>query len=99
MTISFFLCIVSGLFSIVVGWFIWKKDWHHFVASIHPEAYKAQPQKFAQLVGQYAIFTGLLTVVLPFALEQFDSFAFAFYVIFAVGSLFYIFFKIKSLIR
>lgn len=94
--ISFFLCIISGLFSIFLGWLIWKKKHYQLLSGFLDEAFQKDPAPMAKIVGVYAIFIGIFTILLPLALEFIGNISFTIYAILIVGSTVYFFFKTQK---
>lgn len=94
--ISFILCIASGLFTMWIGWLIWKKKHYHLLASFNLATYKGDLESLAKFVGQFALFVGGITFILPFALEFVGAGATIIYGILAMGAVVQFFFKTRN---
>lgn len=66
---GFAICIVIGLFTIFMGWLIWKKEQYHLISGFNVATYKGDAKKLGKLFGVFAILIGALTMTLPFTLE------------------------------
>lgn len=70
----FILCISIGLLIIYCGYLIMVKKKLHFIAGYQDDQYKGDKEKLAKIFGLYTIGVGIMTMLLPFALEYIGLF-------------------------
>lgn len=74
MYIPFVLCVFLGLLIIYCGYLIMAKKKLHLIAGYQDDQYKGDKEKLAKIFGWYMIVVGVMTMVLPFALEYIGLF-------------------------
>ncbi|MGG3801722.1 DUF3784 domain-containing protein [Metabacillus fastidiosus] len=82
-------CALVGFISIFLGYLIWIKKELSIIAGFNDKIFKGDRNKLAKAYGLFAIFIGILTFILPFALE-FDKsvFVIIYTIIVILGSIF-----------
>ncbi|MBN8192996.1 hypothetical protein JI667_12665 [Bacillus sp. NTK074B] len=69
MYLPFILCLCVGLMIVYIGYLIRVKKKLSFIAGYQDDAYKGDKEKLAKIFGLYIMIVGVMTMVLPFALE------------------------------
>ncbi|MCA0149559.1 MULTISPECIES: DUF3784 domain-containing protein [Rossellomorea] len=65
----FILCICLGLLIVYTGYLIWVKKKLNLIAGYQEDVFKDDKEKLAKMFGLYTIVVGIMTMILPFALE------------------------------
>ncbi|MFT4414578.1 DUF3784 domain-containing protein [Fredinandcohnia humi] len=66
---GFIVCGLAGLVCILLGYLIWVKKQLTLIAGYSQDTFKGDKEKLAKAVGLFTIIVGMLTILLPFALE------------------------------
>ena len=96
---GFTICVISGLFTIVLGWLIWKKEYYHLISGFNAATYKGDKNALGKLVGVFAIIVGVLTMILPFSLEFIGNWTGIVYGVLTIGGCIYVMVKSNRLAR
>ncbi|MDX8342491.1 DUF3784 domain-containing protein [Rossellomorea sp. YZS02] len=69
MYLPFIICICVGLLIAYLGYLIRVKKKLYLIAGYQDDAYKGDKEKLAKVFGLYIMIVGMMTMILPFALE------------------------------
>ena len=71
---GFIVCLFVSLLFFSFGYLIWKKKDLSIIAGYNENTFKGDKNKLAKAAGSFSVVIGLLTLILPFALEFIGSF-------------------------
>lgn len=67
--VGFITCFFVSLLLFFFSYLIWKKKNLSLIAGFDEQTYKGDKNKLAKAVGSFCMIIGILTLILPFALE------------------------------
>jgi len=71
---GFIICLFVSLLLFSFSYLIWKKKDLSIIAGYDENTFKGDKDKLAKAAGSFLVVVGLLTLILPFALEFIGSF-------------------------
>lgn len=71
---GFIICLFVSILLFFFSYLIWKKKDFSFVAGYDENTFKGDKNKLAKAAGSFLVVMGILTLILPFALEFIGSF-------------------------
>jgi uncharacterized iron-regulated membrane protein len=88
MYLAIIICSIVSLFMILMGYLIWAKKKLFLIAGYNEETFVGNKEKLAKTMGIFSISIGILSFILPFALEYIGSFTgFIFAIIIVLGTI------------
>lgn len=66
---GFIICLLVGIGIILVGWLIWRKEYHHLIAGFDASTFKGDKKALGKSFGISMYILGFATILLPFGLE------------------------------
>lgn len=71
---GFITCLFVSLLLFLFSYLIWRKKQLSLISGYKEETFKGDKNKLAKAVGSFLMVNGILTLILPFALEFIGSF-------------------------
>ncbi len=66
-------CLLVSFILLIFSYLIWGKKELSFISGYNEQTFKGDKNKLAKAVGSFLMITGVLTLILPFALEFIGS--------------------------
>ncbi len=70
---GFITCLLVSFILFFFSYLIWKKKELSFISGYNEQTFKGDKNKLVNAVGSFLMITGVLTLILPFALEFIGS--------------------------